>query len=623
MRRLFSLLRSIFSLSAVLSAAVAPTNDDINIQVKEMTAVPRGWTRKARAAADLPIRLRIALVQPDFAGLEDALYQISDPDHIRYGDHLSRHQVEEYITPSAASLTMVDDWLASFGVNISNAVRSSAKDWVSVIIPVRLVEQMLSTEYYSWEHTSATTLVRATSYSLPTYLHDHIELIQPTTIFALSHNLPSIIDRTGRDIVAPPPPALPSCNGPLITLSCIMQLYDAAWYKPRATRKNGIGITGFLEQNANRRDLAAFYRDQLPAAVNSTFKTVLVNGGKNNQSISAAGEEANLDTQFGFGVAYPTPGTFWSTGGHPPFSPDTHTPVDTNEPYLDVGEHWFNLHSNDVHLQWLEHVLGSDHIPPTISTSYADDEQTVPFTYASRVCKKFAELGCRGSTLVFASGDFGVGDGVSDPNSQTCWTNNGKPKTRHAPLNCSFFLCLNTPRFMPAFPASCPFVTSVGGTTDIPEVAASFSGGGFSDYFTRPRYQDEAVKGYLKQLPERTYEGLFNRAGRGIPDVSAQSRKFRIYFQDEPISIGGTSAATPVFAGLVALLNDARLAAGQPSLGFLNPLLYKHRGHGFTDVTSGNNPGCGTAGFNATAGWDPVTGLGTPQFRELLGLFVS
>lgn len=72
--------------------------------------------------------------------------------------------------------------------------------------------------------------------------------------------------------------------------------------------------------------------------------------------------------------------------------------------------------------------------------------------------------------------------------------------------------------------------------------------------------------------------------------------------------IGGTSASAPTFAGFVALLNDARLKAGLSPLGWLNPLLYSSQvaaGHGLTDILSGRNPGCGTTGFNVTAGWDP------------------
>jgi tripeptidyl-peptidase-1 len=66
------------------------------------------------------------------------------------------------------------------------------------------------------------------------------------------------------------------------------------------------------------------------------------------------------------------------------------------------------------------------------------------------------------------------------------------------------------------------------------------------------------------------------------------------------VPIGGTSASTPSVAAFVALLNDARIDAGKPSLGFLNPLIYALNGEGFNDITSGNAPGCGTPGFTVS-----------------------
>jgi tripeptidyl-peptidase-1 len=71
----------------------------------------------------------------------------------------------------------------------------------------------------------------------------------------------------------------------------------------------------------------------------------------------------------------------------------------------------------------------------------------------------------------------------------------------------------------------------------------------------------------------------------------------------------------------VSLLNGARLAAGKTTLGLLNPLLYSildREPSIFHDITSGNNPGCGSPGFAAQAGWDPVTGVGSPDFGKLV-----
>lgn len=72
----------------------------------------------------------------------------------------------------------------------------------------------------------------------------------------------------------------------------------------------------------------------------------------------------------------------------------------------------------------------------------------------------------------------------------------------------------------------------------------------------------------------------------------------------KPVLIGGTSAASPTFTGIVSLLNDARIAAGKPPLGFLNPLIYSKGTKAFNDITIGSNPGCGTEGFKCGVGWD-------------------
>lgn len=103
---------------------------------------------------------------------------------------------------------------------------------------------------------------------------------------------------------------------------------------------------------------------------------------------------------------------------------------------------------------------------------------------------------------------------------------------------------------------------------------------------------------------------------------------------------GGTSAACPLFSALVGMLNDARLRAGKSTLGFLNPLLYSKGYRALTDVTGGQSIGCNGidpqndetvagagiipwAHWNATVGWDPVTGLGLPDFEKLRQLVLS
>jgi tripeptidyl-peptidase I len=85
---------------------------------------------------------------------------------------------------------------------------------------------------------------------------------------------------------------------------------------------------------------------------------------------------------------------------------------------------------------------------------------------------------------------------------------------------------------------------------------------------------------------------------------------------------GGTSASAPVFAAIINRINEERLNANKSSLGFLNPAMYKNPSM-FRDIVNGTNPGCGTKGFTAVPGWDPVTGLGTPNYPKMLAYFMS
>ncbi|KAL4076338.1 peptidase S8/S53 domain-containing protein [Scleroderma yunnanense] len=564
-------------------------------KVKEsIVAPPQGWVEHAPAPSDYVLELRVALPQPHFPILEKHLLEISDPSHERYGNHLSRKETEALMMPHPESINIVSEWLATYDIHEENLSRSSAQDWIIIHVPVGLVEVMLGTKYHVYRHTeTGEQIVRTTIYSLPERIHEHIEFIQPTTMFSrfkafrsTLHWDAAVLSDVGVGTVTGPAgnQVDDSCNT-AITPTCLRQLYNAVDYNTSATNGNQIGFTGFLEQYVNNQDLQQFFTIFAPRAFGSNYTFVSIHGGQNNQSLGNAGLEANLDAQFMFGLTYPTPGTFYSTAGLAPFDPDTLTPTNTNEPYS----------------YWLQYMLSSDSLPQIISTSYGDDEQTVPESYANRVCSGFAALGARGVSLMFSSGDSGVGDGDPNSTTQTCFSNDGK----------------NTTIFLPTFPASCPYVTTVGGTMNIPEIAASLSGGGFSNYFDRPWYQEEAVSRYLSNLTSGASQGLFNSTGRAYPDVSAQCLSYVIAYRGGFTFVRGTSAASPAFASIISMVNDARISAGKKPLGFLNPWLYREGYTALNDITTGNNPGCGTEGFNATTGWDPVSGLGTPDFQKL------
>jgi kumamolisin len=172
-----------------------------------------------------------------------------------------------------------------------------------------------------------------------------------------------------------------------------------------------------------------------------------------------------------------------------------------------------------------------------------------------------------------------------------------------------------------SFPASSPYVLCCGGTQpgqvgdpageEVWNQVSIGTGGGISDAFAEvPDYQTAAA------LPPSFNGGV----GRGVPDVAglaAGTPGYRIILAGNEIVKDGTSAVAPLWAGIVALANQAR---GRP-LGLVHPLLYADRSL-FRDVTSGNNR-AGNIGYNAGAGWNACTGLGTPRGEEIIAkLFV-
>merc|ERR1711907_467573 len=127
----------------------------------------------------------------------------------------------------------------------------------------------------------------------------------------------------------------------------------------------------------------------------------------------------------------------------------------------------------------------------------------------------------------------------------------------------------------PDFPGGSPYITAVGGTDFVSdeigdESAWSAGGGGFSDTFARPSWQDDAVKSYLgskeAELPPSSY---YNSTGRGYPDVAAlggQKTPYCVATGGRFTGVAGTSASCPVVAGVFALLNNERLTAGKSPL---------------------------------------------------------
>jgi kumamolisin len=173
------------------------------------------------------------------------------------------------------------------------------------------------------------------------------------------------------------------------------------------------------------------------------------------------------------------------------------------------------------------------------------------------------------------------------------------------------------------FPASSPHVLACGGTRLVGKAAGIASktawnsrdgwatGGGVSEFFPLPAFQASA--GVPRSLNPR------GKVGRGVPDVSGNADSdtgYLVRVDGQTVPIGGTSAVAPLWAGLIALLNQ-----GRPHfIGFLAPRLYalSAASHALRDITVGDNGVNSVTGYSAKAGWDPCTGLGSPNGAKLL-----
>ncbi|CDR88970.1 related to Tripeptidyl-peptidase I precursor [Sporisorium scitamineum] len=600
-------LVAITSLALMADAAAVRRN---KLVVKESVNVPADWVRRSDAADHEPVALRFALRQSDVSSLEKRLLQTSDPDHELYGRHLSADEVSAYLRPHKRTVEEVEMWLREEGVLIDEglAARSPSKDTFTVHVPAWKARELLNADLGVYEYKRSGALaIRAAEYSVPEHVSELLDYVGPLTLFtaprahrsdiAGAHVLSEKLDNAALfakekigDLSVDGTPAV--CNTQAVTSLCLRTFYKTVNYVPKAAKKFHLGISGFLEEFANFNDFTGFLTQQRPeaAAAGYNFTVQSIAGGLNTQS--DPGTEANLDVQTVGGISYPIPFTYYTTKGSPPFKPDVNTPTNSNEPY-------------ELEYNYLL-SLPDDEMPKVLSTSYGDDEQTVPRAYAERVCNYIMALGARGVSTLYSSGDNGVGA------KGTCVSN-------------GVFRANGTRTFLPVFPASCPYATTVGGTQNFnPEIAVDgdlpgfYSGGGFSYLFPTPDYQKDVVKKYVASLGDK-YKGLYNASGRAYPDVSAQASRYVIQIGGEDQLIYGTSASCPTFSSIVGLLNDDRISKGLPSLGFLNPLIYsKWLGTpALNDITQGSSVGCNTSGFPAEVGWDAVTGAGTPNFLEL------
>jgi kumamolisin len=313
----------------------------------------------------------------------------------------------------------------------------------------------------------------------------------------------------------------------------------------------------------NEQDLTTFFQ-QLGIAKPQVI-SVGVDGGKNSPGDpNGADGEVALDIEVVGGVA---PGTRIAVY----FAPNT------DRGFIDAITQAVHDTTNN---------------PSVISISWGSPEVNWTSQAMTTMDQAFQTAAALGITVCVAAGDNGSSDGVSDQKAHV------------------------------DFPASSPNALGCGGTrldaasgTVSDEVVwnetangEGATGGGISDTFPLPSWQANA------KIPPSIND---QHVGRGVPDVAGDADPqtgYQVYFDGQSTPIGGTSAVAPLWAGLIALINQKRGKA----VGYLNPYLYQNyqqlaQSKALRDVTSGNN-----GGYSASSGWDACTGLGSPDGAQLL-----
>ncbi|KAH6657548.1 peptidase S8/S53 domain-containing protein [Truncatella angustata] len=491
------------------------------------------------------------------AQMQKLAMDIATPGHAKYGKHMTRDEIDAIIAPSGESRQLVFEWLGNHSL-ANSAVLNPRGNIVVINTTISGAETLLGTKYDTYSNTeTGVKATRALSVNLPEVLFDHIETIQPTTFFGFRQLRPQL--RVNDSSISP--------EVTYTTPTILASLYS---FRGISTLTKGkMGIAGFIKQYPSQSDLKTFLgKFAISGFGNSaqSYTCTTVNAG--TCPASNPGDEANLDVQYARAITSDIPNEFYSVGGN------------DNQIYEYLSEYLLGLSAAER--------------PNVISVSYGGDESSVTKSVAQTTCNQFMQLGAAGVSVIFASGDSGVGSGC---------TISGKKA------------------YQPDFPGGCPYVTMVGGTTgSTTESAWTSGGGGFSNYFTQPDYQTTQVQSWLSKNNDGN-TAYYNSAGRAYPDVAAAATYFEIVVSGKTEAVDGTSCAAPTFASVIELVNSNRLAAGKAALGFLNPWLYGNASSALNDITSGKIGGCPVisgAGFTAIAGWDPATGLGTPNYQKLL-----
>ncbi|KAJ3495272.1 hypothetical protein NLG97_g3513 [Lecanicillium saksenae] len=608
-------MKSVILSSLVLGALGFPAENHI---VHEKRDGPRRhYVRGAPADGNMNLPVQFALKQSNMDEGAQRLYDMADPESANYGKHMTAQEAVDYYAADSETIKMVTDWLVKAGIPSKDIVLDKTRTWINIESTVEKMEKVLQTRYHVYESKlTGRDHIGVEEYSLPKEISSFVEFVYPAVSLAKMerrYDLPPEESEDEKYSTAEPPrdldqDALDRLNSnktvgcdEILTPKCIRDMYKIPLENnPEFVNSLGIWATGRYAFDQEDNDIF-FEKYTTNVPVGTKPELALINGATAPSRQENGHIESLLDMQLSYPIIAPQNIILFQNkalrNDFSQFFADWASAVDAKFCKTDP-----NYNS--------KLMCGTYKPSNVMSVSYGDAEMDEPVAVVKRVCNEFMKLGTVGVTIVVASGDTGVA------------SRRNQCAGPHHDI------------FTPGLLAVCPFVTAVGSTTlpkghkvgDPEVVTGGFSpGGGFSNVFPRPKYQDKAVSNYLLRhnpnyFSYETTNGTIPTDTRGIYNRAGRAYLIKL--------VGGTSMSSPIVAAIFNRINDARLSAGKGPIGFANPALYaaatKVPGF-YNDVTEGDQSlggtfgdrglsACGNNGFSAVEGWDPVTGFGTPNY---------
>mmetsp|Transcript_19646 Transcript_19646/g.21860 ORF Transcript_19646/g.21860 Transcript_19646/m.21860 type:complete len:590 (+) Transcript_19646:17-1786(+) len=566
-----------------------------------LASKPEDWRKIREALPHESIKFWVGLHQQNVDAFQAKVLDLADPSSVNYSQWMSQTDIMDMIRPNKEHHAAVYGWLSRVeGMNIVDL-----GDAFEVTAKASAVGKLFQCTFYQFIHLPSghVAIRQEGGATIPVEVADYIDIVTGLTGF------PIIMPKKNRESVNKV-----DADGKYgyIVPEVIRRLYNIPTGEAATNPKNKQAVIEFSPVTAPVfSDVVEFCKQADEVYTNySRIVGPFKQGGQNTEAV--------LDVEYLITIGSKARNEYWT-----------------------IADGW----AYEMALQ-----LFNDNEPPLVaSVSYGWPEVN---TCQSSVTHAQCNGGTAAQYVARANVELSklAGLGIS---VLVCTQDEGAPS--EANLECQN----KEHPVWGIYPGSSPWVTAVSATTVGPEPAASqlytdvadpplcstrypcakasqeqpcsvnntlyrwTTGGGFSPYGARESYQESAVQEWLKSTALKP--SIYPSTKRGYADISGVGSRVMIWINGEAFPEAGTSASTPIVAGIITLLNDKRLDAGKKPLGFLNPLLYKMQAENpsaYQDITEGTNKCtsggvCCKDGYGCSKGWDPPTGLGTPNYGEM------